>query len=56
MNAIPINSTITFEFHSTNHSVVRSTSFLDPCMPLVGDGAFDSGFQFFDANDSLPDV
>lgn len=56
MNAIPIDSTITFEFHSTNHSVVRSTSFLDPCLPLVGDGSFDSGYQYFNVNDSSPNA
>jgi plastocyanin len=46
---------VTFHFHPKNHSIVRS-SFADPCGALVGDGAFNSGFNPVPANqtDNFP--
>jgi plastocyanin len=46
--------TVTFQFHSKNHTVTAS-SFADPCRALsltstTGQLGFDSGFQFVDAN------
>jgi plastocyanin len=40
---------VVFHFYPKNHTVTRS-SFADPCGPLVGDGAFDSGFIPVPAN------
>jgi plastocyanin len=44
-----VGDVLRFEFLKLNHTVTRST-FAQPCTPLVGAGAFDTGFTHFNPN------
>ncbi|KAJ6594749.1 hypothetical protein B0H19DRAFT_907394, partial [Mycena capillaripes] len=46
-----VGDVVQFTFKQTNHTITQST--LDnPCSPLVGEGAFDSGFIFVADNET----